>query len=51
MITSEVVENNKASWVYVTRFIEEFPDNDTSLPWKVLVRAVIQASTSFPKGK
>jgi hypothetical protein len=44
MITREVIENNKASWVYVTRFIEEFPDNDTSLPWKVFVRAVIQAS-------
>jgi len=46
MITSEVIENNKASWANVTQFIEGFPDNDTWLPWKLFVRAVVQAGTS-----
>ena len=46
MIASEVVENNKASWIYVSQWIESLPDSDTWLPWKVFVGAVIQSGIS-----
>jgi hypothetical protein len=43
MITTEVVESNKASWLDVAQFIERLPDNDTWSPWKSFMRALLQA--------
>jgi hypothetical protein len=43
MLTTAVVENNKASWLDVLQFVDEFPENETWAAWKAFVRPVIEA--------
>ena len=43
MLTDAVIENNKASWLAVLHFVDEFPDNEIWSGWKVFMRPVIQA--------
>jgi hypothetical protein len=43
MLTDSIVENNKASWLHVLRFVDQFPDNETWRDWKIFMRFVIGA--------
>ena len=43
MLTDAVIENNKASWLAVLHFVDEFPDNEIWRGWKAFLRSVIQA--------
>ena len=43
MLTTAVVEDNKASWVQVLHFVDGFPDNETWRAWKAFIRSVIEA--------
>ena len=43
MLTTAVVEDNKASWLRVLHFVDEFPDNESWPSWKASMRPVIEA--------
>jgi hypothetical protein len=42
MLTDAVVENNKASWLHVLRFVDKFPDDETWREWKAFMHDVIE---------